>query len=167
MSDLTPTERAEFNIKKPILIKLMRLIVRVLGMDVKDFDARVAEIEAHPKRFTETAVKIKEEYREIKMNKDESLRMYSYRVLGTMLPKLNSRDEAMDALMLVYPFISKENALMKIAGALYFTRRDVDVTPRDGCPMCQIYREFTKPEKNGDAWHFVCLCGHRWRGDAL
>ncbi len=110
--------------QKSLLIRLFRLMVKVLGLDMNEFNKRLTEIEDHPERFNEKAAKITDEYREIKWLPDESPRMYSLRVLGTMLPTFKNRDEALDALALVYPFVSKENALMKISAALYFTRSE-------------------------------------------
>lgn len=92
------------------------------------------KIEQHPERFNMKAATIADEYREIKWEKDESPKRYAIRVLAMMLPKIKSRDEALGALALCYPFISTENALMKIAGALYFTRRDVE-GPECRCPI--------------------------------
>jgi hypothetical protein len=111
------------------------MIVRVLGLDEKDFDAQLLEYEQHPERFRKKAAKIADEYREIKWERDESPKQYAVKVLATMLPRFKSRDEAMDALALRYPFVSKENMIMKIAGALYFMRTQPPdthrVAPRD------------------------------------
>ena len=114
--------------QKRTAVRLVKRIAKLMGTDIEAEVERLSKMPSEDveKEFRDIfpTMPMPSDYREIPWAEGVLPRLYAFRVLASMLPKFEDREKAMEALTIKHPYTSKENVLLKIAGALYFTRRD-------------------------------------------